>query len=86
MPEGTYSLIKPGEGTGGGMMKNPIPNAPSSWVPYVEVADVDAAATKAKSLGAKVCKDKTEVMGRGWFVIVQDPTGELLGLWQSKKA
>lgn len=83
-PDLTYTLIKVGEGTGGGMMSHPIPNAPSSWVPYVDVPDVEAAAKKAKSLGAKVCKEKTEVPNRGWFVILQDPTGEMLGLWQNK--
>ena len=37
---GTYTLINVGEGTGGGMMKNPMPGAPSSWMAYVLVDDV----------------------------------------------
>ena len=32
MPDGAYSMIKVGEGTGGGLMKNPIPGAPSFWL------------------------------------------------------
>jgi predicted enzyme related to lactoylglutathione lyase len=88
MPIGdmTYTMIRVGEGTGGGMMKNPIPNAPSMWVAYVLVDDLAAATAKVKSLGGKIMKDVTEVPGAGSFVIITDPTGAMLGLWQQKKA
>ena len=84
MPEGTYTLINVGEGTGGGMMKQMIPGAPSMWLAYVNVDDVEAATSKAKSLGANVMKDKTAVKDMGWFSIITDPTGAMLGLWQNK--
>jgi predicted enzyme related to lactoylglutathione lyase len=84
MPGGTYTLIKVGEGTGGGLMKHPIPGAPSMWLAYVLVDDIAAATQKAKSLGATVMKDVTEVMGMGWFSIILDPTGAALGLWKPK--
>ena len=29
-------------------------------------------------------KDVTEVMGMGWLSIIVDPTGAMLGLWQTK--
>lgn len=77
-------MIKVGEGTGGGMLKNPMPGAPSSWMAYVLVEDVRASTTKAKTLGAKVMKDVTEVPDRGWFSIITDPTGAMLGLWEAK--
>lgn len=82
-PGMTYTMIQPGEGTGGGMMKQLMPNAPSSWLAYVIVDDVKAATAKAKSLGATLMKDVQEVPGMGWFTIIQDPTGAMLGLWQS---
>ncbi len=82
----TYTLINVGEGTGGGMMKHPIPGAPSAWLAYVLVDDVAAATQKAKSLGATVMKDVTEVPGFGWFSIILDPTGAPLGLWKNKMA
>jgi predicted enzyme related to lactoylglutathione lyase len=87
MPTGEidYTMIKVGEGTGGGLMKNPIPDGPSMWVPYVLVDDVQAATAKAKSLGATVMKDATEVAGAGTFTIVSDPAGAMLGLWESKR-
>jgi len=80
-----YTMVKVGEGTGGGIMKNPMPNAPSMWVAYVEVDDVVQATAKVKSLGGKVMKDVTDIKGMGSFSIITDPTGAMLGLWQSKK-
>lgn len=86
MHDMTYTLIRVGEGTGGGLMKNPTPGAPSSWLAYVLVDDVKAATDKARSLGASVMKDVTEVDGVGSFSLITDPTGAMLGLWQPKKA
>jgi len=83
MGDGTsYTMIGVGEGTGGGMMKNPMPNPQSMWLSYVLVDDIKAATQKARELGATVCKDVTEVMGMGWLSIFIDPTGAMLGLWQ----
>jgi predicted enzyme related to lactoylglutathione lyase len=84
MGPGSYTIIKVGEGTGGGIMKHPVPGAPSAWLAYVLVDDIAAATKKAKSLGATVMKDVTEVMGMGSLSIVIDPTGAALGLWQPK--
>jgi len=81
---GTYTTIKVGEGTGGGMLKNPMPGVPSFWLPYVLVDDIRAATEKARSLGAKIVRDVTEVMGAGWLSIIADPTGAGLGLWEWK--
>jgi predicted enzyme related to lactoylglutathione lyase len=86
MPGADYTLIKVGDGTGGGLMKNPIPNAPSTWLPYVLVDDLEAATKKAQSLGASLLKETTEVPGMGAFAIITDPVGAMLGLWQTKKA
>src|SRR5262249_42592184 len=33
----SYTMIEVGEGTGGGMMKHPMANAPSAWLAYVNV-------------------------------------------------
>jgi len=86
MEGGTYTMIKVGEGTGGGMMTNPMPGAPSAWLAYVLVDDIKASTEKAKSLGATVMKDVTEVMGAGWLSIIVDPTGAVLGLWKPTSA
>jgi predicted enzyme related to lactoylglutathione lyase len=81
----TYTMIQVGEGTGGGMMKQMIPNAPSGWLAYVLVDDIHAATEKARSLGATICKDVMEVPEAGWLSILIDPTGAMLGLWQPKQ-
>ena len=86
VPGGSYTMIKVGEGTGGGMMKHPVPGAPSAWLAYVQVEDIAAATQKAKLLGATVMKDVMEVMDAGWMSIIIDPTGAALGLWKPKKA
>lgn len=82
-PGMTYTTLSPGEGTGGGLMKQMIPGAPSAWLAYVNVDDVKASTAKARSLGATVLKDVTEVPGMGWFSVISDPTGAALGLWQT---
>lgn len=86
MGDETYTMIGVGEGTGGGLMKHPIPGAPSAWLAYILVDDVKAATSKARSLGAQVMKDATEVSGYGSFSIIMDPTGAVFGLWEAKKA
>ena len=83
-PMGTYTMIEVGEGTGGGLMKHPMPGAPSTWLAYVQVDDIAAATQKAKSLGATVVRDVTEVMDAGWLSIIMDPTGAALGMWKPK--
>jgi predicted enzyme related to lactoylglutathione lyase len=81
----TYSTFKPdGTGPGGGMMTQPMPGAPSAWLPYVAVDDVHAATKKAADLGAHVAVPVQEVPNMGWFSIISDPAGATLGLWQQK--
>jgi predicted enzyme related to lactoylglutathione lyase len=83
-PDGNYTMIKVGEGTGGGMMKHPMPGASSAWLAYVLVDDIAASTEKARSLGATIIQGVTEVMGMGSLSILIDPTGAALGLWQPK--
>jgi predicted enzyme related to lactoylglutathione lyase len=83
MPHGTYTMINVGGGTGGGMMQQMMPGAPSSWLSYVLVEDIHAATNKAKALGATVLQEAVEVDGMGWLSIIVDPTGATLGLWKA---
>ena len=81
-PGGGYTMIRVGEGTGGGMMENPIPGAPSFWLAYILVDDIQASTKKAKSLGANVMKDVTEIPGVGSFSVLGDPMGAHFALWK----
>lgn len=83
VPSGTYTIIKVGTGTGGGIMKQ-VPGGPTGWLAYVAVDDIHAATKKAASLGGKIMRGVTEVPGMGWLSFIEDPTGSVLGLWKSK--
>jgi predicted enzyme related to lactoylglutathione lyase len=84
MPEiGTYTMIGVGDGTGGGMMTNPMKGAPSMWIPYVDVSDIESSTKKAKALGANILLDVTPVADMGRMSVFADPTGAAIGLWQA---
>jgi hypothetical protein len=85
MPTGAYTMIGVGDGTGGGIMKQMIPGAPSSWVPYVLVSDIEADTKRAESLGATLMVPVTDI-GMGKLSILTDPTGAPVGLWQASDA
>ncbi len=81
-----YTMIKVGEGTGGGMIRHPMPGMPSVWVPYVQVEDIRERTAKAKSLGARIIRDVEVIAGDGGsFSIIQDPTGAVFGLYEPKR-
>lgn len=84
IPGMDYTFINVGDGTGGGMMKNPVPGDNDNWLPYILVDDVASSTKKAASLGGVVVRDITEVPGMGWFSVITDPTGAAFGLWQPK--
>jgi predicted enzyme related to lactoylglutathione lyase len=77
-----YTTIAVGGGTGGGIMRQMMPNTPSFWLPYALVKDIRSATDKAAALGATIMKDVSEVPGMGFLSIIKDPTGAILGLWQ----
>jgi predicted enzyme related to lactoylglutathione lyase len=83
--EHDYTMIKVGEGTGGGMMRHPVPGQPSQWLAYVLVDDIKASTEKAKSLGANIVKPVTEIPGVGSFSIMIDPTGASLAMFEPKE-
>ena len=82
---GTYTTIGVGGGTGGGIMKHPMPGQPSFWLSYVNVDDIVASTAKAKALGATIIRDVMPVAEMGSLSILMDPTGAVLGLWQPAK-
>ena len=88
MPMGngmSYTGINVGEGTGGGMWTNPAaPNGPAHWLAYVNVENIDATIDKVAALGGAVIQPKTEIPDMGWYSVITDPSGAVLGLWQNK--
>jgi predicted enzyme related to lactoylglutathione lyase len=85
MPDGSgsYTMISVGEGTGGGMMKNPDPNVPPHWLAYVGVDDIEASTKRAQELGGKVHLGVTKVGDFGLMSVIQDPTGAYFAMWKA---
>lgn len=79
-----YIIIRVGNGTGGGMMQHPVNGAPSCWVPYIDVENLQQSTAKAKQLGAQILRENCIVPDMGSFSIIQDPQGVITGLWQNK--
>jgi predicted enzyme related to lactoylglutathione lyase len=77
-----YTMIKVGDGTGGGMMTAPDPGIPSHWLPYVAVEDLAASTARAKELGATMIMENVPVANYGKFTIFKDPTGAVIAMWQ----
>src|ERR1043166_4140002 len=80
MPGMTYTMVDVGKGVGGGMQKKPMPDAPTAWLPYVEVDDVKKTVAKAQKAGAQVMVDYMEIPGTGAIGIFVDPNGAALGV------
>ena len=80
-----YTMIDVGKGTGGGMQKKPMPEAPTAWLAYVEVADVKKTLAKASKGGGRVVLDYHPIGTNGAIGVFVDPTGAALGVWESAK-
>lgn len=58
---------------------------PPNWGTYVLVANVDNASAKAKTLGGTVLAGPMDVFEHGRMVVLRDPTGAVINLWQAKQ-
>lgn len=78
---GSYHAVGLGGRVGGGIVecatRNPL------WLPYVEVAQIDAATDRARELGASVLLGPREGPA-GWRSVVATPAGGEIALWQPK--
>jgi len=62
-------------------MKQMNPGAPSAWLHYVAVADVDVSTRNAKEIGAKVFMEPMDIPKMGRFSVLADPTGAAIALF-----
>jgi predicted enzyme related to lactoylglutathione lyase len=86
VPAMNYTMLDVGKGTGGGMTKKQMPQQPTAWLPYVQVADVKKSIEKAKAAGANVIVDFMEIgPGMGSIGVFQDPAGGHCGVWAMGK-
>jgi uncharacterized protein len=67
-----------------GLMKNPSPDIPAYWTPYVGVEDADATAARAKELGATIVVEPMDIPNVGRFAVISDPQGAVFGIIRSE--
>lgn len=54
--------------------------APSHWMSYISVDDVDASVARVTELGGSVCVPPTDIPNVGRFSVINDPTGATISL------
>lgn len=79
---GTYHMLAAHGEDRGGVAASVNPKARSMWLPYIHVADCDAAAAKAVKLGARLMLGPQDVPGTGRFAILVDPMGAAVGVFK----
>jgi predicted enzyme related to lactoylglutathione lyase len=88
---GTYWMAAPGDAPPATGMA-PLPDdelqagAQSHWLPYLHVADVDAAAARVVELGGTVCVAPADIPETGRFCVAQEPTGAQFALFRGLDA
>jgi len=81
MADGSDYHIFKANGVGrAGAMGKPAPGIPSHWLPYVNVADVDAALERARKNGGTVNFPAFDAPGVGRIGHLVDPQGAALGI------
>jgi uncharacterized protein len=74
-------IVVNGQAVGGIYQMGPeFGGAPSHWMPYVAVDDVDASVKRAEELGGKVCVPPSDIPNVGRFSVITDPTGATISL------
>jgi len=80
MPQGAYYVLKQGDKMRGGLCKAMDAATPSMWMQYVKVADCDASAAHATTLGARVVVPPSDIPNIGRFAVFLDPQGAALAV------
>jgi predicted enzyme related to lactoylglutathione lyase len=83
-----YTEFSVGDNPSIGMMPKPkeMPaHIPSYWMPYFQVANLNASTAKAKELGGKVMVGPQDVPNTGSFTIVNDPQGAMFAMFEFKQ-
>jgi len=78
-----YGFNTADKAVGGGMYQKKDPKQPTGWLTYVLVDSVARSLTKAQKLGGAVCVPKTPIPGMGFFAVLKDPTGGVIGIFEA---
>jgi predicted enzyme related to lactoylglutathione lyase len=86
---GTYTSLKLGEGTVGGMIDitgRAPDEVPAHWLVYFAVEDADATLEKAKGSGGEAVFGPEDIGEVGRIVVLKDPFGAVFALIQPDPA
>jgi len=79
---GGYALAKLNGKDVAGMGPKQQPEGPSAWMIYIGTDNADEAAKKIAAAGGNVIAPPMQVGPQGRMVVLQDPAGAFLGLWE----
>lgn len=79
-PGSGYTILRNGDEPVAGLAQTPAPGIPSHWLTYIRVADCDATARHATTLGGKILVPPTDILP-GKMAIIADPQGAVVGLF-----
>src|SRR3954464_1327190 len=79
---GSYQALDPGTGLSGGVVECGVQRP--IWLPYVEVASIEAVTDRAEELGARVLWPPREGPA-GWRSVVSTPAGGEIAFWRGKR-
>lgn len=83
IPEMNYTMWDAGNGSAGGFNPLGAEVKPGDVLIYVNSEDIEADLKKAKSLGATITHEKSEIPGTGFYGMFRDPTGNVIALYTS---
>lgn len=73
-----YWVFQSGESKLAGMIKNPLTNQGTQWVPYVKAGNTNAVVDKAREAGAFIVLEPNASVREGKVSVFQDPLGALI--------
>ena len=80
--EKTLMPLKPGAINGGIMQRNDKVKDVRGAIIAVNVPSIDEKVKEVEKVGGTLVMSKTDVMGMGFYAYIQDPEGNVLGLWE----
>ena len=79
---GGYALAKLGGKDVAGIGPKQDPSGPSAWLIYVGTKDADETVKKTTAAGGHVIVEPIQVGPQGRMVVIQDPAGAFIGVWE----
>lgn len=83
-PDAVYTMFRLNDrdAAGGFQLSGNEGGIPPHWQIYIGVDNVDASASRAAELGAKIVQGAMDIPNVGRMAVLQDPTGAVISLFQ----